>query len=485
MLVLLSDLHLTDGTAYPTLHPGAIHHLAGHLRDLACRASWRAGGGYQPVSHIDLVLMGDTLDVSASTRWLSGAERPWTADHPESLSRLAEVVDGILEHNAAGASLLRSLAHDGVIQVPAANQRGLPAYDACPVPVEVRTRYMVGNRDWMLHLPGPALTAIRQQVVGRLGLAVEPSELMPHDPAESETLQEVLRQHRVVARHGDVHDPLSYSEDRDISSIGEVLVIELITRFLQTVAESLGDDLDKSLCTALADMHHIRPLPLTPVYLDGVLARSSQPAAVKKQLRRIWDQTATAMFDLPQLKELDAWSSHDLVGGLQYCLLFRRGGGSGWESQTRAWVRAVQGIENDSFALHATAEPEFRNRRANHIVYGHTHRAEHLPLEVSWADGVVLEQSYINVGTMRKIYQPSFVSSGPVDFVPCEQMQVCAFYRDDERSGRAYEMIGSLLSAPRHGKPGGGPAPQTQAAEAQTAVRPPHFIVTTADFISQ
>ena len=43
MLVIISDLHLTDGTTGATLEPGAMDLFAERLADLAWRASWRAG----------------------------------------------------------------------------------------------------------------------------------------------------------------------------------------------------------------------------------------------------------------------------------------------------------------------------------------------------------------------------------------------------------------------------------------------------------
>jgi len=49
MLVVISDLHLTDGSATSTLHPGAMHLFIQQMRDLAERAGWRTNGRYQPI----------------------------------------------------------------------------------------------------------------------------------------------------------------------------------------------------------------------------------------------------------------------------------------------------------------------------------------------------------------------------------------------------------------------------------------------------
>ena len=67
MLVIISDLHLTDGTGAATISPGAFDIFAEQLHDLAASASWRVDGSYRPLERIDLVLLGDVLDVIRSS----------------------------------------------------------------------------------------------------------------------------------------------------------------------------------------------------------------------------------------------------------------------------------------------------------------------------------------------------------------------------------------------------------------------------------
>ena len=70
MLVVISDLHFTDGSCGSTLAAGACELLVERIEDMAVRASWRANGNYQPLDRIDVLLLGDTLDLLKSTRWL-------------------------------------------------------------------------------------------------------------------------------------------------------------------------------------------------------------------------------------------------------------------------------------------------------------------------------------------------------------------------------------------------------------------------------
>jgi hypothetical protein len=69
MLVIISDLHLTDGTSGETIKAGAFKTFRESFRDLAYDASWRSDDKYEPIQCMDLVLLGDILDVIRSTRW--------------------------------------------------------------------------------------------------------------------------------------------------------------------------------------------------------------------------------------------------------------------------------------------------------------------------------------------------------------------------------------------------------------------------------
>src|SRR3954452_20855340 len=146
MLVIVSDLHLTDGTTGATLDSGAMELFADRLSDLAWRASWRAGGSYQPIERLDLVLLGDVLDIIHSQKWLTSDLRPWSdLQSPAGSDAVAQITDGILRHNAAAIRSLRSLATESIITVPQVGANAEPVRDDTELPIAVRIHYMVGN----------------------------------------------------------------------------------------------------------------------------------------------------------------------------------------------------------------------------------------------------------------------------------------------------------------------------------------------------
>ena len=76
-----------------------------------------------------------------------------------------------------------------------------------------------------------------------------------------------------------------------------------------------------------------------------------------------------------------------------------------------------------SYHAHALAEQDFRNRRAKHVVYGHSHAAEIVPLDASYAEGYVLDQMYFNTGTWRRVYGLTRLASGEHEFIASDAMK--------------------------------------------------------------
>jgi len=485
MLVFISDLHLTDGTSGASLHPGAFHIFADRLRDMAQRASWRADGRYRPIERIDLVLLGDTIDVVNSNRWLKQDERPWHDHQAKPTSdTVSNIVDDILWQNSEGLKVLRSLAAEGAVAVAPATQAGEPAYGAQPYAVPVRTHYMVGDKDWHLHIRGEAYDIIRQKLVHHLGLANRQNAPFAHDPFESDEVLDTLRRHRVFARHGDIFDPINFTEDRDASSLGDAITIELVNRFVLEVEQTMGDDLPQAVRKALADIHSVRPTLLIPVWLEGVLSRHCPTPSIRKHVKKTWDRLADGFLQLDMVRDRDSWSPFDMVDGLQRALKFSKRLSIGWAGKTTAWLQSLRGAASESYYEHALSEQDFRNRRARHIVYGHTNNAETVPLDASYADGYVLNQVYFNTGSWRRVQRPAAFAPCEHEFVPVDAMTFVSFFQGDERGGRPFETwsgtLGVSAMTPQEAQhnvqqPAAVHAPPQQVPTPNAPLHRPHF----------
>ena len=114
MLVIVSDLHLNDGTTGALLDAGAAELLTDRVCDLAYRACWRADGSYQPIQRVDLVLLGDVFDIIRSQRWLTSDVRPWSDLHsPAGVEMVSGITSEILRKNVEIIRQLRSGAQSG------------------------------------------------------------------------------------------------------------------------------------------------------------------------------------------------------------------------------------------------------------------------------------------------------------------------------------------------------------------------------------
>lgn len=445
MLVIVSDLHLNDGTAGTRLDPGAMELLGDRLCDLAYRASWRADGSYRPIDRIDLVLLGDVLDLIHSRRWLAGASRPWhDMQSPAVVDTVGGIVDDILKTNVDAIRHLRSLATEGLVTVPLAGAGQASLRDETPV--AIRTHMMVGSCDWPLHLAGSQYDLLRHKVAHHLGLANQHNKPFPHEASESEELSDAVRRHRVLARHGDVFDPLAFADGRDCASLGDAIAIELICKFMLQVERELAAELSPAAMQALREIDQIQPVLLAPAWMESQLERTVPQLALRMAIKRMWDNQVDELLQLDIVRQRNHWSPIDLIDGLAASLKFSKRDSHDWAGRTLRWFASLRGADDCSYAGHALAETDFRNRRARHIVYGHTHQHECVPLDASHADGYVLNQTYFNAGSFRRTYAPTKIIAGHQEFIAADTCTLLAFYQADERSGRPYEIWSGTLA---------------------------------------
>lgn len=460
MLVIISDTHLTDGTSGETLRVGAFRAFRSRLRDLAYDASWRADGTYKPIEEIHLVLLGDFLDVIRSTRWLRENEvqsnvRPW--DDPQSpafINKVQSISAEILTRNKDSLAVLKSLSSERVITVPEATPAGRPAEahwepDAANRrPVTVHIHYLVGNHDWFYHLPGAAYDQIRRTVVDAIGADTQADQPFPHDPNESNVLQELYGQHRVFARHGDIYDTFNFGGQRNASSLGDAVVVELIDRFAMTVKEQLGDELPPACIDGLKEIDNLRPTLIIPVWLDGLLQKTCPDAALQKKVKDVWDETVDNLIHLPFVQQHHSlFHLFDSVDDLEWGLKFSKGVFRGNLGPIYAWVTQKTGIgtQDGSYSKFAIGEDAFKSRMARFIVYGHTHHYEMVPLDSTLMPEGILDQIYINSGTWRPYHELARLHPEQEEFVPYQVMTYIAFFKDGERGGRAFEIWSGVL----------------------------------------
>jgi UDP-2,3-diacylglucosamine pyrophosphatase LpxH len=449
MLVVASDIHLSDHTTGVVISEKSFSLFTGRLRELAYQASWRSGGRYEPVREIDFILLGDILDPLQSTRWLEkepgqdGYVRPW--HDPQSaafITKVREITRAILEKNPHAVGVLKKISQGEGIYLPPANRRGKPdQYTLQRVTPRVRIFYMVGNHDWFYHLPGPEYDAIRAEIIQSIGLSNPPGPF-PHGPEDAAgELGESLARYRLVARHGDQYDSMSYNPElgRTSATLGDIYSSEVIYRFPFEVARQLGDDLPDRLVQGIQRLANVRPLMATPLWLfEQVRRHGSNPAQVS-QVKRIWDQVVGDFLDLDILHNRQFANPHSrnilkLVFGISKKIPL----------ETLAAISRLSrnyiANEHVSLARYASQENAIRSGKAEFVAYGHTHSHEVVPLGEA-SKGIDKGPLYINTGSWATFLDYSRQPSTPADgrTMPVNLLTCLALYHNGERQGRRFE----------------------------------------------
>jgi len=448
MLVIISDLHLGDGTTADSIAPSAFQLFASRLREAAYFASIRRDGKYRPIEQLDIVLLGDILDPLHSTLWLDtqpGAAnfaRPWSEfTGPHFASKLAQTTQAIIDVNKEPFDILRRCANGETILLPPANQRGEPDEDSKErIPLKAHLHYMVGNHDWYYHLEGSIFDNIRKNIITTLGLS-NPFNLFPHESKEYPSLDEILNSYKVFVRHGDCFDNFNFNREkgRDHGTLGDVFAMEVLNRYPVEVQKRYGNELPKGIIDGLRRLTNVRPALATPLWISGQIKRHAGNDALEVKLKEVWDDICDEFLQLPVVREEDKAFKFDMVDALQVAIKITKGTSFGTINDIVAWVRSKLSEGERSFAEQALQEPAFLNNTARFIVYGHTHQHEIIALDSDGEPPNQNNQIYINSGTWHSYFDLAIKDPGQQKFVPHQTLTYLTFYKDDEREGRLFE----------------------------------------------
>jgi UDP-2,3-diacylglucosamine pyrophosphatase LpxH len=456
MLVAISDLHLDDGTCGKSLSVDAFHIFRERLEQLAYSASLRADGTYRPIDRIDLLLLGDIIELIHSTRWLKekpgeeGYVRPWdNPARPELAEKIQEITQAILDHNAESMSVLRQMANGEAISIPPANAQGKPALDARErIPVPVHLYYMVGNHDWFYHLPGEAYHHNRRLIIDGMGL-MNSTAPFPYEPHEWDALVRLFEKYRIFARHGDCYDRWSFNSElgRNAATIGDALSVELINRFPEEVEKSLGDALPSHFYRGLHEMIHVRPNVAVPLWIGGQIRQYGVVKKLEAVLKEIWNELVVEFLDLDFIRaQNNRWNPFESVDELALVLKLTRWTSIENSSRVILLIKKRLFRDDQSFAKYAIKEKAFTTRQADYIVYGHTHHHETIPLDAYQHNGKDSYQFLVNTGTWRSNYDLTRFHPEQQKFLPYQLMSYLAFFSGDERHGRRHEAwLGNLV----------------------------------------
>lgn len=451
MLIVISDLHFSDGTAGEHNLPyGAFEDV--FLSDVASLAESKK------VKKITLLLLGDIVDLIRSEKWftLDIKDRPWGSDglgdvqaprkngatELKCLEILGQVKDKDLSNDTPPASL-------GVDTILKKNWRTFKLFRDFKahikkwikkdIPVEVV--YIPGNHDRMCNL----YPSLRDGLKKILGLTVNVDRTAEGDPwrFRYEFRDE---EYGVFARHGHQYDIWNYADTDDLTygghlkvPVGDVLTTEFAVKIPWKLA-SLKKDyplISDQLIDNVKEIDNIRPLSSVMEWIYYRIKKEDS-GQIRKALDRTFKEIIEELLDIELIQKWRSPKTH-----LDEVL---RAASSPWLS----WVskglidrldtenllpiligRAEGPVppEKDELAVAAYRERVWRENKAfQFILYGHTHNPLQLPLDGEDDHETV----YINTGTWRnRIIKTVSLDSVP-DFIGFKQMTYSIFYSKDE-----------------------------------------------------
>jgi len=477
MLVVISDLHLGDGTTAESIPASAFYLFAKRLRQDAHFASMRNGSTYHPIEELDVILMGDIIDPLHSTKWLfppKGQERfvnidgkdhiriteegdsdyvrPWSdPSHPLFAPKLLEVTQAIIEHNKDALDIIRKLANGEFIEFDPLSEGGnRDAGSSSKIPLKVRFHYMVGNHDWYYHLKGEAFDRIRQEIINALGLSNPPTPF-PFDlrkvdsnseweQDEAPDIERLFRQYKVFCRHGDYYDSFNFNSQtgRDHATLGDAFTMEVCNRYPEQLKRR--PELDSKIIDNLRHITNVRPALATPLWISGQIKRLSTEHMItgmnERDIKKVWDDLCDKFINLKFVKDKDT-PLFDMVDKMQLAIKISK------LISLETLDNLIYKIQNrgifggdNSFAQFALTEPSFRDDTARYIVYGHTHHQETIPLDFDDLGG---NQIYFNSGTWHTYFDLARKNPKEKKFVPYKALTYITFYKEDEHDDRHFE----------------------------------------------
>jgi UDP-2,3-diacylglucosamine pyrophosphatase LpxH len=414
MLVFVSDIHFTDGTAGETIDPGAFTKFSFYLENMAMAAG---------AEEIEIVFLGDLFDCIRSEYWLASSLRPWSDEKTVDgtgltlKNRTIEILGGIINNPENRASL-------GHLQTfkTAMAARG----------VKVTYTYIIGNHDWLVN------RYPETRMMAAYALGIENPE---HYQTGRFMLDCFWEEYRVVARHGDLYDPFNHMGDRDAPSLGDSLVIDLVNQFPRMVSEEIDTDFAPSLIARLKELDNVRQLFDVPLWIRSV-CRQLGTIDTEERVKRIWNRTVDRFLSIEFVQKYDKPWQFDLVDQLELCLKISKV--LTLEELLRLPLRLLQST-HDSYAEHAFREQAVKDCKAVFTVYGHTHIHAIRPLDkvcMGAHGGEVLDKIYFNSGTWRKVHVRTAHAE---QFSGWHVMTFIAFYRGKERGGKKFEVWNGAL----------------------------------------
>jgi UDP-2,3-diacylglucosamine pyrophosphatase LpxH len=430
---------------------------------MAYDASWRCDENnqeyYKPVEQMDVILLGDILDMIRSEQWNEALDTlmPWTKERQDDFfENIEKIASDILDFNASSFSILKGIA-EGDLLIPKEMRRANQEEKAVrkikykaseeKVSIKVNIYYMIGNHDWFFYIKDNRINKIRNRVIDELGLANEKDRPFPYAYNDSKVIQEIQEAHKVFAEHGDRFDKTNYqTPDRDASSVGDVVVIKMLNEIPKKIEEcirrspkSAGTEEEiKTFIKQIREIDNLRPYSLAPAWITQVLKETKLDSEVVNKAISDALELVIEDFRHNEIISENHWLSFKMKLAEMVADFF--------SIETLGDVISHLGFSKDQFESYKQYAIEIsKDEEKDFFVMGHTHYAEVVPMN-SYVDSNKEKRSkiYLNTGTWRSVHFQGHADKD--SFISYKTMSIAGFFLPDERKGRSFEFWTGYLA---------------------------------------
>jgi hypothetical protein len=437
MLVVLSDLHLADGSAGDhNLAPQVYHDLLDQLAEAHAKVR-----RFNPNSRVEIVYAGNVFELRRTHFWFEqGDHKPWRhfdmakdaaqARPPRSgeyLQRAVQLFTRIMTHqNVAPIK--------GILGDKLADRFG---------GVEPVRGYLPGDADRMINM-SPDL---RARVIDFLGLDLGRDQ--PWDPEQRFPNAWYDPHHGAFIRHGHEWDVYSFEgdanrpEDYDNIPMSDLITTELFARltYEASVMQGAADapaELVAEFNRKLQQIDNVRPVSALVSWLahhfSSPLEQKLLATCIERALNNFKNQEYVKWW-LSAAGHDKVWTPVDEADRIEWLL---EGLKHLWMGKAKLALAIYDKVANydpfERFVDHAAKEPVLHQDGSpiHYIVYGHTHEAVHTPLGMVGNGPARRMAHYVNTGSLRPTHT---VTRDGRDFFVSESLDFAIFYRADEKPG--------------------------------------------------
>ena len=424
MLVIISDLHFTDGTTSNWAGGKDLFNVDPKAFKLFFSKISNMIGRRKPMKEVTFVYNGDVFDLLRTNVWFGVPrnQRPWSVplNKDKVYQRCTKILEDIIGHNKESLAWL-SGTH--------------PDFDKVwKHDTTIKRVYIPGNHDRIINLHPPCRKQVRDNLLDQKGSGRFENSYT--DPGY----------HQTLVMHGHESDAFNCEFDNQGNAkyaavpIGDPMTTMLFAR-LGYMAEELP--IPKQAKKRFKDIDNVRPALSIIRYVQDIIRDFNIGKKVDGMIR----ETISDFEGLPFYKQWNKRHDRFNIGfdeadKLQVAMRAVRLLGSavpvGLLEKLAGFIRdeSCQKLAKRKLASDLNSDIRY-------CVFGHTHEPTHIPLYVDKNQGV--EKHYLNSGTFRTTFTQTFDKE---DFLRFQRMSFVVIYGRKEFTPTdntpAYEMWSGL-----------------------------------------